>query len=249
MAIGLIVYSRGRKNLPPASNDVPNPLPAAPRLVFIGAGIGGLVLIVVLVLLNVITANRLATIVVWVTIAATITYFAVILSSSKITTVERRRVLSFIPVFIILLSGAFAALWTKWGDRQPSTPVKFAAGTVVMGVAFLLFLPMASTVPNSAPLLGLVGVIFVFTIAELLISPVSLSLATKLAPQAFHTQMVALLFLSIALGTAMAGVLAEYYSDENQVPYFGILGGIAIATGLVLLAITPPIKKLMGGVR
>ena len=47
----------------------------------------------------------------------------------------------------------------------------------------------------------------------------------------------------------MAGVLAEYYSDENQVPYFGILGGIAIATGLVLLAITPPIKKLMGGVR
>ena len=262
---------------------------------FIGAGIGGLVLIVVLVLLNVITANRLASIVVWVTIAATIAYFAVILSSSKITTVERRRVLSFIPmfivsavfwslyqqqftvvtvysdkqlnrdvfgwtmpvswvqsinpVFIILLSGAFAALWTKWGDRQPSTPVKFATGTIVMGVAFLLFLPMASTVPNSAPLLGLVGVIFVFTIAELLISPVSLSLATKLAPQAFHTQMVALLFLSVALGTAMAGVLAEYYSDENQVPYFGILGGIAIVTGLVLLALTPAIKKLMSGVR
>ena len=87
-----------------------------------------------------------------------------------------------------------------------------------MGVAFLLFIPMASTVPNSAPLLGLVGVLFVFTVAELLISPVSLSLATKLAPEVFHTQMVALLFLSIALGTAMAGVLAGYYDADRRGP-------------------------------
>ena len=130
-----------------------------------------------------------------------------------------------------------------------STPIKFALGTIVMGVAFLLFIPMASTVPNSAPLLGLVGVIFVFTIAELLISPVSLSLSTKLAPEAFQTQMVALLFLSIALGTAMAGVLAEFYSDQTQVPYFGILGGIAIAVGVVLILLTPMVKKLMSGVR
>jgi len=153
------------------------------------------------------------------------------------------------PVFIIILSGVFAALWTKLGTRQPSTPVKFALGTIVMGVAFLLFLPMASTVPNSAPLLGLVGVLFVFTIAELLISPVSLSLATKLAPEVFQTQMVALLFLSIALGTAMAGVLAEYYSDENQVAYFGILGAIAIVVGIVLFMMAPFIKRLMSGVR
>jgi POT family proton-dependent oligopeptide transporter len=70
-----------------------------------------------------------------------------------------------------------------------------------------------------------------------------------LAPEVFQTQMVALLFLSIALGTAMAGVLAEYYSDENQVAYFGILGGIAIVVGIVLFALTPAIRKLMSGVR
>jgi POT family proton-dependent oligopeptide transporter len=219
----------------------------------------------------------------------------VILGSKKITRVERSRVLSFIPmfivsavfwslyqqqftvvteysdkqlnrhivdwempvswvqsinpVFIIILSGVFAALWTKLGTRQPSTPIKFALGTIVMGVAFLLFLPMASTVPNSAPLLGLVGVLFVFTIAELLISPVSLSLATKLAPEVFQTQMVALLFLSIALGTAMAGVLAEYYSDDNQVAYFGILGAIAIVVGIVLFLMAPFVRRLMSGVR
>ena len=152
------------------------------------------------------------------------------------------------PVFIIILSGVFAALWTELGPRQPSSPVKFAMGTIVMGIAFLLFIPMASTEPNSAPLLGVVGVIFVFTIAELLISPISLSLATKLAPEIFQTQMVALLFLSIALGTAMAGVLAGYYTIEDQVPYFGILGGIAIVVGVVLWLFSRPIRKLMGGV-
>jgi len=162
---------------------------------------------------------------------------------------DKRLLVIGAAVLGVVLSLVFAWIWTKLGDRQPPTPIKFAAGVIVMGIAFLLFIPMASTVPNSAPLLGLIGVLFVFTVAELLISPVSLSLATKLAPEVFHTQMVALLFLSIALGTAMAGVLAEYYNDENQVAYFGILGGIAIVVGIVLIIFTAPIRKLMSGVR
>jgi POT family proton-dependent oligopeptide transporter len=153
------------------------------------------------------------------------------------------------PVFIIILSGVFAALWTWLGHRQPSTPVKFGAGTIVMGVAFLLFLPFAGGGPNSVPLLGLVGILFVFTIAELLLSPVGLSLSTKLAPEAFRTQMVALFFLSVALGTAMSGTLATYYSENHEVAYFGLLGAIAIVIGLVLVAISRPLGRLMGGVR
>jgi POT family proton-dependent oligopeptide transporter len=153
------------------------------------------------------------------------------------------------PVFIIILAGVFAALWTKLGDRQPSTPIKFALGTMIMGVAFLLFLPFAGGGPNSTPLIGLIGILFVFTIAELLISPVGLSLSTKLAPEAFHTQMVALFFLSIALGTAMSGVLAGYYNPDSETAYFGILGAVAIGIGVVLLLLTPVIKKLMSGIR
>jgi proton-dependent oligopeptide transporter, POT family len=61
---------------------------------------------------------------------------------------------------------------------------------------------------GSVPLLGLGLIFLVFTIAELLISPVGLSLATKLAPERFRTQMVALFFLSVALGNAMSGKLA-----------------------------------------
>jgi POT family proton-dependent oligopeptide transporter len=153
------------------------------------------------------------------------------------------------PVFIIVLSGVFAALWTKLGPRQPSTPVKFALGTAIMGVAFLLFLPMAGGGPGSAPLLGLTGILLVFTVAELLISPVGLSLSTKLAPEAFRTQMVALFFLSVALGSALSGTLAGYYSAESEVPYFGVLGAAAIIVGAVVALLAPVLRRLMEGVR
>jgi POT family proton-dependent oligopeptide transporter len=152
------------------------------------------------------------------------------------------------PVFIIILSGVFTVLWTRLGSRQPSTPIKFGLGTALMGVAFLLFLPLAGGGPNSAPLLGLAGILFVFTVAELLLSPVGLSLATKLAPEAFRTQMVALFFLSVALGTAMSGTLANYYSEDHEVPYFGILGAVAIVAGLIMVALTRPLRRLMGGI-
>ena len=153
------------------------------------------------------------------------------------------------PVFIIVLAGVFAALWTRLGDRQPSTPVKFAAGTIIMGLAFLLFLPLAGGGENSAPLLALVGILLVFTVAELLISPVGLSMTTKLAPDRFRTQMVALFFLSIALGTAMSGTLARYYSEDRESAYFGVLGAVAIAFGIALAALIPVIRRLMHGVR
>ncbi|WUJ67708.1 peptide MFS transporter [Kribbella soli] len=152
------------------------------------------------------------------------------------------------PVMVIILSGVFAALWTKLGPRQPSTPIKFSAGLAIMGVAFLLFLTMAGGGPNSAPLLGLTGILLVFTIAELLLSPVGLSLSTKLAPEAFRTQMVALFFLSVALGTAMSGVLAKLYSAEHETPYFGVIGGVALVLGGLLALATPAIRRLMRGV-
>jgi POT family proton-dependent oligopeptide transporter len=295
MALGLAQYTVGRRRLPRSAGEVPAPLTGRERMVAAGAALAGVIVIVVLALTGVLRADRLNAIVVGVTVVAAVGYFVLILASRRITRIERRRVLAFIPlwiasavfwslyqqqftvitlysdsrldrslfgwempvswvqsinpVFIIVLSGAFAALWTKLGPRQPSTPVKFALGTAIMGVAFLLFLPMAGGGPASAPLLGLVGILFVFTIAELLISPVGLSLSTKLAPEAFRTQMVALFFLSVALGSALSGTLAGYYSAESEVPYFGVLGAVAIIVGAVVALLAPVLRRLMEGVR
>ena len=138
---------------------------------------------------------------------------------------------SFNPVFIISLAPVFALLWIKLGPRQPSTPIKFALGTVIMGLAFLLFLPWSGGTGPTTPLLAVALILLVFAIAELLISPVGLSLATKISPQVFRSQTVALYFLSVALGTAMSGSLAGYYSPQHEAPYFGILGAIASGVG------------------
>jgi POT family proton-dependent oligopeptide transporter len=153
------------------------------------------------------------------------------------------------PVFIIILSGAFAALWTKLGRRQPPTPVKFGLAAIIMGAAFLLFLPWANGGANATPMLAIIGILFVFTVAELLLSPIGLSVTTKLAPHVFRTQMVALFFLSVALGTAIAGWLGQFYDPKNEVPYFTILALAAAALGVVLLLFTKPVLALMRGVR
>ena len=99
------------------------------------------------------------------------------------------------------------------------------------------------------PMLALVGILLVFTVAELLLSPSGQSVATKLAPSKFQTQMVALFFLSVSLGTALTGVLSRYYDPENEAPYFTVLGLVAVVVGIVLLVIARPVLRLMRGIR
>jgi POT family proton-dependent oligopeptide transporter len=152
------------------------------------------------------------------------------------------------PVFIILLAPLFAAVWTRMGPRQPITPVKFAVGLAIMGLAILAFIPLAGGGPNTTPLLAMVGILLMFTLAELFISPVGLSLSTKLAPHIFRTQMVALNYLSVSLGTALSGVLAGFYNPEDEVPYFGAIGLVALVLAVALFLAAKPIKSLMSGV-
>ncbi|MEV4052676.1 peptide MFS transporter [Amycolatopsis sp. NPDC049688] len=294
MALGLTQYTFGRKNLGDKAKEVPNPLPSSRRVLAIGAAVLLVAAVVTLVVTGVVNPGNLADVVVWVVGVISVIYFLVILTSGKITAVERSRVFSFIPmfiasavffslyqqqftvvaaytdqrlnrtlfgwempvswvnsinpVFIIVFAPLLAALWTKLGERQPSTPMKFVLGTVLMGAAFLLFLPMVGSGKNASPMLALVGILFVFTIAELCLSPVGLSLSTKLAPEAFRTQMVALNFLSISFGTAMSGKLAEYYSVDDEAPYFSTVGLVAIGVGVLLFLGIPFIRRLMKGV-
>ena len=152
------------------------------------------------------------------------------------------------PVWIILLSPAFAVLWTRLGTRAPTTPRKFAYGVIGMGLAFLCFLPMAGTTGRTVPALFVAGVLAVFAVSELLLSPIGLSVTTKLAPEAFRAQMMALYFFSVGLGTSMSGVLSGYYDPDREFAYFGILGAVAIVVGVIVFAVSTPISRLMEGV-
>ncbi len=295
MAAGLIQYSLARRKLPAAAHEVEDPLPRADYARWFGIAVGVLVLLGVVLATGLLNAGNLAEIMAYTAIAATIAYFAVILSSRKVSAVERRRVYSFMPlflasaafwslfqqqftvvalysesrldrtilgwemppgmvqsinpIFIIVFAGVFAAVWTRLGERQPSSPVKFSLGLMVMGLAFLAFIPFAGGGPNSTPLIVLAAILLLFTWAELFISPIGLSITTKLAPEAFRTQMLALFFLSISLGTTVSGLLAGFYSAETEVPYFAFSGITAIVLGGALLASAPVIRKAMSGVR
>ncbi|QZT60972.1 peptide MFS transporter [Mycolicibacterium austroafricanum] len=150
------------------------------------------------------------------------------------------------PIWIIVLSPLFALMWTRLGRRAPTTPRKFAYGVIGMGLAFLCFVPLAGI--TAVPALLVMAVLGVFAVSELLLSPIGLSVTTKLAPEAFRAQMMALYFFSVGLGTSMSGVLARYYDPSREVAYFGILGGVAVAAGLIVFAIAPWISRQMEGV-
>src|SRR5262249_23623065 len=101
MAIGLIQYSFGRKQLPDSARVVANPLPRNRYGAVIGIALAGLAVIVDIVLLGVIRAEKLAVIVIFVTVIAAVAYFIIIISSRHISSDDRSRVIGFIPLFIV----------------------------------------------------------------------------------------------------------------------------------------------------
>ncbi|MET9485875.1 peptide MFS transporter [Nocardia sp. NPDC006630] len=152
------------------------------------------------------------------------------------------------PVWIIALSPLFAIMWTRLGNRAPSTPHKFAFGVLGMGAAFMLFAIFSGTDGKSVPILFVFAVLGGFAISELLLSPIGLAVTTKLAPNAFRAQMMALYFFSVGIGTSMSGVLSKFYDPSRELAYFGITGLVAVLVGFGVLAIAPWVTRHMEGV-
>ncbi|MBI8989199.1 peptide MFS transporter [Corynebacterium sp. CCM 8863] len=143
------------------------------------------------------------------------------------------------PTFIILFSVVFATLWTKLGDRQWSSPVKFGVANVIIGVSLFFFLPFVGGEENSTPVYAIVWILFLFTMAELLLSPIGNSLATKLAPEAYPSRMFAVWMMAIATGTALAGSLAGHYHPEDpssERTFFLVIGVGSVILGVLLIA-------------
>ncbi|MBJ7617382.1 peptide MFS transporter [Weissella confusa] len=155
------------------------------------------------------------------------------------------------PLFIMLYTPFFAWLWVKWTKNQPSSPMKFAIGLMFAGASFLLMaLPgtLFGTAGKVSPL-WLVGSWALVIIGEMLISPVGLSVTTKLAPKAFMSQMMSMWFLASSAGSALNAQLVTLYNPKNEVAYFAWFGIASVVLGIVLVFLVPRIKKLMAGVK
>lgn len=156
-------------------------------------------------------------------------------------------------LFIITLAPVFAWLWVWLNkrNREPSSPAKFSFGLVFVGLGFLLLVPAAIISGPEQRLvspLWLTGVYLLHTIGELALSPVGLSVVTKLAPARIVGSMMGVWFLSIAFGNKLGGWVASFFDTLPLPQLFGAVFATTAAAGLVLAFLVKPIKKLMGGV-
>jgi proton-dependent oligopeptide transporter, POT family len=160
------------------------------------------------------------------------------------------------PFFIIALAPVFAALWVRLGarGRDLSSPAKFAYGLLLMAAGMLVMYVAALRVMHGAIVspLWLTVTYLLTACGELCLSPVGLSSTTKLAPARFAGQTMGLWFLTIALGSFLAGELSGDYNahDLATLPalYLKLFWWSAIG-GAVMLLLTPPVKRLMAGVQ
>jgi len=155
------------------------------------------------------------------------------------------------PLFIVALAPTFSNLWAKLdaGKYKSSTPTKMALGMILLGLGFgVLYigqrLAVASGTKASAG--WLCAVYFIHTVGELCLSPIGLSMVTKLAPPRVSSLAMGLWLFSSAIANYLAGKLESLLS-ESHVPIYAFLTVSSIGPALLLLALTPLLKKWMHG--
>ncbi len=156
------------------------------------------------------------------------------------------------PVFVIALAPVFAWLWTRLGRHEPSTPTKFAVGLLFIGLSFVFLLPAAQKIQNMPGVrvsaMWLVGCYFIQELAELCVSPVGLSVFTKLSPIKIAGMMLGVWFLADALGNKVAGYAAGFMSTAPLTQIFGTIAAVCLGASVLAFLLIRPVRKLMGGV-
>ncbi|HYL20303.1 MAG TPA: peptide MFS transporter [Gemmatimonadales bacterium] len=153
--------------------------------------------------------------------------------------------------FVIILSPIFAWIWVKLGPRQPSSPAKFALALLFVGLAFVLLIPAGAIAQGGVKIspLWLVGCYFIEELGELCLSPVGLSVVTKLAPTRIVGLMMGVFFLSNAVGNKLAGWSAGFISTTPLPTLFGATAAVTLAAAVIMFLLIRPVQRLMGGVR
>lgn len=168
------------------------------------------------------------------------------------------------PAWVIALSPVFAWLWLWLNKRglEPGTPVKFALSFLAVGAGFLLFFAGTEMAVNGKIPLAMFALGYFFIICgELCISPIGLSMVTKLAPAHMVGLIMGIWFLASALGEfvsakigSLMAVPATVVDDPMlSLPYYSVIlqqiGYISMGVGLLLFAFVPLLKRWMGGIR
>ena len=159
---------------------------------------------------------------------------------------------------IITLAPLVAWIWVAMRDKNPSIPRKFGLGLIFNGLAFLLLMYALSSLVDGAgkiPFWTLFMVYVIQTVGELCLSPIGLSMTTKLAPLKVVGLAMGGWFLSTAIGNNLSGIFAAVVSGESGMTVESALKGYTfgfwslLGAGVLLFLIAPLVQKLMHGVK
>lgn len=165
-------------------------------------------------------------------------------------------------LFIMIFAPVFAWMWVRLAKIgwEPAAPVKFVVGLVLLGSGFLVLIPgKAAATDAMVPAIFLILLYLLHTLGELALSPVGLSLVTKLAPAKIVGFMMGFWFLSSSIGIqagkwiSRATTIAEDATPEQKMNaalhVFTYCGLFAIGSGVLLLLLSPILRKWMHGIR
>lgn len=157
------------------------------------------------------------------------------------------------PVFIMALAPVVAWIWLALNRRgkEPSTVVKFGSGLFLVGVSFLVFmlpLTMATDGDKVSPM-WLVSIYFLQTVGELCLSPVGLSVTTKMAPAKYGSQMMGVWFLAVTAGDCTTSLLSLAGVDLDKTGMVGLEAALAIVAAFAIWMYRKKVVELMGDVR
>lgn len=172
----------------------------------------------------------------------------------------------FNPFFIITFGSIFSVMWIKLSKigKNPSIPMKFSLGILQLGLGFLVTLIGLTFVNDSfqVPLLTLVFLYMLHTTGELFLSPIGLSMVTKLSPKSVSGTAMGAWFLSFAIANYVGGKIAALtggHGDSGEslnleqglakyTDIFSTIGYVLLVIALLIAIFNKPLKKLMHGV-
>jgi POT family proton-dependent oligopeptide transporter len=144
------------------------------------------------------------------------------------------------PLYIIMLAPVFSYIWASLGRRNPSTPIKMVFGLLLTAVAFLFMVGAVfdQKANGLASMWWLAGAYLFQSMGELCISPVGLSMTTKLAPLRFASLMMGLWFLINFFANILAGFIGSFAAHWGELTIFGgiVIANLVFALGLWLIS-------------
>lgn len=160
------------------------------------------------------------------------------------------------PLFIVALAPLFAWFWTSSFGKKLATPVKMGMGMILLGIGFFFMLGAVAErggnvedINIKASLIWLVMTYLLHTIGELCLSPVGLSVVTKLSHPKFASLMMGVWLLASFLANIIGGFVAAVVESLGASTIFITIAGFVIGLGLIMILLNKQILKLMHGVR